>query len=179
MSGDTVSPVIQDVFLVLQPFIASHTGLDPSLVIQGLPNRTAMPLASPGFVAMTVLRQMRLRTNLDNYDTTNPAPTSISIEQGIELDVQIDCYGASSGDWAAILTTILRDDVGCQALAPTCQPLYCDDARMIQLIDSEDQYELRFSFSACLQYNPVVTIPMKFADTLTADLINVQVTYPP
>jgi hypothetical protein len=176
--SDTVSPVLQDVFTVLQPFIVSSIGIASNLVIQGIPNRTAMPAASPGFIVMTVLRQARIRTNGDTYDITNPAPTVISIEQGIELDIQIDCYGASSGDWAAILTTLLRDDVGCQALAPTCQPLYCDDARMIPLTDSEDQYELRFSFTACLQYNPVITVPMNFADTLTADLIDVQVTYP-
>jgi len=177
--SDTITPLLQDCFVVLQPFIATSLGIDSSLVIQGIPNRTAMPQASPGFVVMTVLRQQRLRTNIDTWDTVVTDPTSIALEQGIKLDIQIDCYGASAGDWAAILTTVLRDEVGCVALAPTCQPLYCDDADMIPLTDSEEQYEQRFTFTASLQYNPVTTTAMQFADTLSVDVISVDERYPP
>lgn len=175
----TVSPVLQDVFVLLQPFIADVTGLNPSLVIQGLPNRTAMPAASPGFVVMTPIRQQRLRTNVDTWDEVNPAPTTISHEQGTELRIQLDCYGASSGDWAAMLSTLLRDDVGCAALAPACQPLYSEDARLAPLVDDEAQYEQRWIVEAVLQYNPATVTPLQFANAATVGLINVDEAYPP
>lgn len=173
------APTAQDVFLVLQPFIADSLGISPSLVIQGLPNRTAMPLPQPGFVVMQAVGKRRLRTNVDTWDTSDPDPSTVQLEQAIRLRVQIDCYGSSSSNWSDILSTILRDEVGCVALAPTCQPLFCSDPFIAPLVDSEDQYEERWTFEAMIQYNPVVSTPMQFADTLTANLINVDERYPP
>lgn len=174
-----VAPTQQQVYAVLQPFIIKVTGLDPSLVIQGLPNRTAMPAADPGFVVMQAVFTRRLRTNVDTWDQTNPEPASTSQEQGTGIDVQLDCYGASSGDWAVMLSTLLRDEIGCLALAPYCQPLYVDDARLAPLTDSEDQYEQRWTLTARLQYNPVTTTAQDFMSTAEVTSVNVDEAYPP
>lgn len=176
---NAVTPVQRDVYVVIKAFIVSVTGLDPSLVIQGLPNRSAMPPASPGFVVFLLQRSKRLRTNQTTWDTLADDPTQVAIEQGTQLDMQIDGFGARSGDWAVMLETLLRDETGCNALGPTCQPLYADEAFEMPLTDDEAQYEQRWSLTATLQYNPVTTAPMQFADTLSIDLINVDVTYPP
>lgn len=173
-----VSPTIQQVYEILQPFIAKVTGLDPSLVIQGLPNRVAMPLANPGFVVMQAINTHRLRTNVDTWAFVDD-PASTSQEQGTGLDVQIDCYGATSGDWAVMLSTLLRDEIGCLALAPYCQPLYVDDAKMAPLIDSEAQYEQRWTLTARLQYNPVTTTAQDFMSSAEVSLVNVDEAYPP
>jgi hypothetical protein len=169
-----VSPSQDNVFSLLQPFVANVTGLDPSLVLKGIQNRDSLPPADPGFVIATAVYQRRLRTNVDTWDTTNPAPNAMQLEQGTELRVQLDCYGAASGDWAAMLSTVLRDEVGCLALAPYSQPLYVDDAKMAPLVDSEAQYEQRWTLDAVLQYNPVTTAPQQF---MTA--VNVDEAYPP
>jgi hypothetical protein len=47
------------------------------------------------------------------------------------------------------------------------------------LEDDELQYEQRWTIEAFLQYNPVVTVPMQFADTASVTLINVDEAYPP
>lgn len=190
MSSLVVTPTLSDVYNVLQPFIVTITGLDPSLVIQGLPNRTPMPEADPGFVTMQAILTKRLRTNVDGGWSGVDDPTGVNSEQGTLLRVQLDVYGVNSGDWAVMLSTLLRDEYGCAQLAgldgegnpvvpPLCQPLYVDDAKLAPLVDTEDQYEQRWIVEAILQFNPVTTTPMQFANTAEISVINVDEAYPP
>lgn len=174
-----VNPVQRSVYAAVKTLVVTVTGLAPALVIKGLPNRAAMPPASPGFVSMMLTRGKQLRTPESTWDPSDPAPTGLEIEQGTELRLQLDCYGATSGDWATVLQTLLRDETGCLALAPVCQPLYASDAHLAPLDDSEDQYEERWTIEAILQYNPVTSVPMQFADTLELTVINVDEAYPP
>jgi hypothetical protein len=174
----SVDITLDDVYLVLQPLIMTVTGLAQNLVIQDAPNRSAMPAASPGFISMQLTRQKRLRTNIDTTPTAG-TPTTKLMEQGVELTLQIDCYGATSGDWAQMLSTVLRDETGCIALEPTCDPLYCDDPVWGPLDDSELQYEQRWMVLAKLQYNPVTTAPQQYADTVGIEVISVTRAVPP
>lgn len=174
-----VAPPQLDVYVAVQAFVMSVTGLGMPLVIQGLPNRSAMPQASPGFVSMQLTRAKQLRTPQATWDPAAVAPTSLAVEQGTELRLQLDLYGAASGDWAVMLQTLLRNEAGCTALAPACQPLYASDANLADLEDDEQQYEQRWTLEAVLQYNPVTSVPMQFADTLSVTLTNVDEAYPP
>ena len=173
----TVTPVQDDVYTAVKAFVVAVLGLGNAFVIKGYPNRTAMPLGP--FVAMTMIGSHRLRTNVDTWDTTNPTPTVQSYEMGTEVMLQLDVYGPSAGDWAHELVALWRDDYGCQALAPSCQPLYSDDPRRMPLVDGEDQYEDRWTITARLQYNPTVTLSQQFADAATVTLIEVDEAYPP
>lgn len=191
MASLVVTPVLDDVYALLQAFLMTVTGLAQANVVQGLPNRVAMPEADPGFVSMQATLTKRLRTNLDTGSWLGEVnPDNVSSEQGTLLRVQLDLYGANSGDWAVMVSTLLRDEYGCVALAgvdgggeplvpPTCQPLYVDDAKMAPLVDSEDQYEQRWIVEAILQYNPVTTTPMQFANEASVTVINVDEAYPP
>jgi hypothetical protein len=172
----TVAPTLTQVYTALKALIVSATGLAPAAVVHGLVNRAAMPL--PGFIQMQELNWHRLRTNLHTWSPSDPAPTTLAIEQGRELVVQIDCYGPMCADWAAILTTILRDNIGCEALAPYAQPLYADDARQIPLVNGEEQYERRESLDAHLQVNSLITVPQQYANELDMTVIDVQEAYP-
>ena len=174
--GDVVTPGFQSVYAALVPFIIGVTGLAAANVVQGLPNRAAMPL--PGFVTIQGITRKRLATNVQTWDQVSNPPMSLAIEQDIELGIQIDCYGPISADWADMLTTLLRDEYGVNALAPNVTPLYADDARMIPLVDGEEQYEERWSIDAHFQYNPVTTVPQQYANVLDITLINVQEAYP-
>jgi hypothetical protein len=177
MTGYSVTPTLQgNVYPALLALITSVTGLPASNVVQGRPNRASMPM--PGFVSVQALFDRRLRTNVDTWDETDPSPTTQTLEQGLELTVQIDCFGPQSHDWANMLSTILRDEVGCNALAPSCQPLYADEARMIALVDGEEQYEERWALDAKLQMNPITTVPQQYADVLELTLINVPEKFP-
>lgn len=147
-------------------------------VIQGWPDRAAMPEPVPGFAAMSCNLLKTLRTPVQTWDTSNLNPNALSIEQGTKVRVQVDFYGAQSGDWAIILATVMRNDYACTALAPMA-PLYCDDPKQAPLVNAEAQYESRWIVDTYLQYNPVITAPMQFADELNATLINVDERYPP
>ena len=175
----SVSITLQQLYEAMQPLVMNVTGLGQAVVIQGLPNRAAMPPASPGYVSMTVTRTKRLRYNIDTWDITNPAPATLQLEQGTEVRMQLDCYGASAGDWATMLSTVLKDPVGVGQLLPACAPLYAEDPILAPLDDSEEQYEQRWIVGAILQYNPVVSVPQDFMSSATVELVNVDEAYPP
>lgn len=186
MSGLTPSIVQRQLYVLVKALLVSVTGLDPSLVLQGLPNRTAMPLASPGFATMQLTRGQRLNTNIDTWDPTDPAPTEIDSETHWQERMQLDFYGATSGDWARVVAGLWRDEYTCLALAgsgglanPTCQPLYHDEPIEAPLEDDEKQYEQRWTVQTYLQYNPVTSIPQDFASSLSVTLINVDEAYSP
>jgi hypothetical protein len=178
MTAATVTPTLSGVYTALGNFIVAQLGIAANKVIQGYPNRTAMPSpASAGFVVMSAISKKRLRTNIDMFAGTGlpaPAPGPVTSEQGQQLDIQIDCYGPAASEWSDILTTLLRDNIGCLALAPVCQPLYADDPMRAPLIDAEAEYEDRWIVTARLQYNPVVTTAQDYAVTLgPVDIVDV------
>ena len=150
----TITPVESEFFTALKSFITDVIGNGgtsaPIEVILGLDNRVPMP-QSP-FIAMTPLFQKRLATNVDSFGVS-----SQSSEMSAQVDIQIDAYGPNALSWTTMLSTLLRDDTGCVALAPTCQPLYADDPKQMPLIDAEQQYEKRWSLDAAFQWSPVTT----------------------
>jgi hypothetical protein len=181
MSGYTISITQEDLYTVLSTFLQTILGLAQSVVLQGLPNRSAMPPAAPGFVTMQLTHNNRQNYNIDTWDYTDPAPIIATKEQHVAMRLQIDFYGATSGDWATIFTTIWRDEVGVLQLTPTCEPLYTGDPMLAALEDDELQYEQRWTVEAFLQYNPVTTVPQDFMASPygPVQVINVDKTYPP
>lgn len=163
----TITPTQDDIFQALRTFILSVITCE---VIQGLPNRAAMPIS--GFISMTSLFQTRLLTNTREYKDTFTLVEGVpvyngtkDITQATEWTVQIDCYGDSSMQWANILTTLLRDDYACRALATTkIQPLSADDPKQRPIVNGEQQYEQRWVITAKFQYNPVTVVPQQFFD---------------
>jgi hypothetical protein len=170
----TVTPTQQDVFTALRAFIL---GLITCEVVQGLGNGVPMPLGQ--FIAITALFQNRLSTNVDTYNDPVTVLGTKKSQQAVKYTIQIDCYGPLSGDWAAILSTMLRDEYACIALAPNVQPLSADDPKMMPLIDGEFQYEQRWMVTAELQYNPVTSVSQDFAAALKVGLVNIDATYKP
>lgn len=178
----TVVPTEQQFYAALTSFISTVTGLAASNIVQALPNRAPMPL--PGFISFQAIHRRRLRWNIDTFDTTDDDPTESTIEEGLELTVQIDCYGpqstsAATGamDWANMLAATLRDQYGCaffESQLSGCDPLYADDARMMPLIDAEEQYEERWSLDARFQLDVVTTVPQGYAKALDLEFINVE-----
>lgn len=171
------SPVLTDLYTDVRAFLLTivPTGTE---VIQGIDNRVPMP---PGpFVLMQALYQIRLATNEDTYDDPFPSDGGAqNAKASMRVDLQLDFYGVDSLQWATEAQTLWRDEVGCTALAPNCQPLYAEDPRMIPLVTGEEQYLQRWSLTATLQYNPVTVTAQEFADTLEVTVINVDEAYPP
>jgi hypothetical protein len=143
-------------------------GTTPVLTIRLPVNRAALPPAA--FIAMSPLGQARLSTNRRIY-TPNPATGSpnVAVQMNTRHEIQIDCYGGAAASWANMLVALLRDATTVDwfaANAPGVVPLYADDARQMPLVDGEDQYEERWTFSAFLQTDPTVTLAQQFAKTL-------------
>jgi hypothetical protein len=161
----TASPSIADVLQDIRTFLQAILGTGTQ-VIRGIANRVPAPLPQTGFIVLTPIYQERLEYNADNFsDVKNPAPTTLSIRVSMRIDVQCDVYGSGgwAGTWAAMIVQLWRDEFACNAMVNS-QPLYADDARMIPLTDSEQQYEERWSMTLTAQYNPVVTPAQTFAD---------------
>lgn len=173
----TVSPVQSDLFTAIRAFLLSIVPAGTP-VVQGRNNRVPMPTVP--YVLMTPVFQIRLTTNQDTYTDTFPTPGGTQeAEAAMRVDVQLDFYGPDSQAWATMTQTLWRDQVGCDALAPTCAPLYAEDPRMLPLVTGEEQFLERWMLTASLEYDPVTVTAQEFADTLEAELINVDERYPP
>lgn len=178
----SVTPVLDTVFTKLRTYLLDATlGIVPvgTPVIRGPMNRAAQPAVD--HVILTPIYRNRLRTNVETDVDPYPSPGAgtVRIEQGTQLNVQVDFYGLESANWAAIFSTIWRSGYACRALAPECQPLYADEGRMLPLVTGEEQYLERWCVTAALQYNPVTVTPQEFAGAAEVVLINVDERYPP
>jgi hypothetical protein len=173
----TVSITETQVLTVLRSFILSLVSLDGDHVIRGLQNRVAMPAGD--FIEITASLSSPLSTNVQTYAPDNSGSLN---KRSTQLSVQIDCYGVSAMDNANMLSMMLRSDYACQKFAESgldMQPLYANDAHQMPFVTGEEQYMERWVFDAVLQFNPVVTVPQDFADSLEVGLIDVDVVYPP
>lgn len=174
----SISPNQDQVYEALTIFLENV--LPPGVpIIRALPNRTSLPSPVPGYASIQALFTERLRMAVDTFPSgAAEAPDSFTIEQGIDIPFQIDFYGKHSGTWAATAATVFQDTYGCNLLAPNCQPLYCNEARMMPLTNEEKKYEERWCLDAHLQWNPVVTAPQQYADELELTLRDVNVEFP-
>lgn len=173
-----VAPTLQDVYTRLRVLALDVVPVGVE-VVQGLDNRVPMPPPVPGFVRMLAVLLTPHRTPVEDFDRNNPNPNAISIEQGMTIRVQLDCYGALSADWAAMFATLLRTSYACDVLGPDVAPLFAKDPMQAALVNAEAEYEQRWIVEANLQYNPVVSTPAEFANTLEVNTINVDESYPP
>lgn len=175
----TVTPNFDALVVKFGDFIASivPAGLP---VIQMPANRTSMPPPVPGFVGMTPRAQGRIATNFERWDQSQGGnPDSIALEQAVSVAIQCDFYGAAANDWAVMFSTVIRSEYAVRQLDPVAAPLYCDPPRFAPLVDGEEEYESRWIVTAYVQYNPVTSTPEQFANQLEANLVNIDVEYPP
>jgi hypothetical protein len=168
-----ITPNEDQVFTTLRAFIVTLAGTQR--VLRTPVNRADMP--KDAFVAMTPGVFELLATN---SSTTNA--TTRTVYSHKRFDCQIDCYGPSSSDLANTITTLFRDPYGADALAVSgfdIAPLYADTAQQMPIVDSENQYQERWTFKLVLQVNHVVSTDQQSANIATVDIVNVDSTYPP
>lgn len=172
----TISITEEQLFIALEDFIVSL--VDPSLpVVRGVINRVASPATD--YVQMSPLFSQALATTVQTYDGIADTQTN---QQSKQWTAQIDCYGESANDTAAILSAMARTPYAADRFAAGglgIQPLYASDPRQLAFVTGESEYQERWTFELSLQYNPQVVVPQEFADTVTVGLINVDVQYPP
>ena len=118
----TVANTLTDVYTALGNFVAAQLGLAPGQVVQGYPNRVAMPTGP--FVLMTGMLKKRLRTNVDNFAGTSSRPRARP-RDGRARPTDYGAVGLLRADRLRIgrtsSSTLLRDNVGCVGVA-ACLP---------------------------------------------------------
>lgn len=169
----TVTPTLAQVFADVRAFLLTIVPAG-TIVLKGPVNRAAQPTAD--HIVVTPTYRKRLRTNQYEDD---PIAGTTAMEEGVQLDVQMDCYGGTlAPDWAAMIETVWKSEYA-TTLLTTCSPLYADDARQMPLVTGEEQYLQRWMVRGVLQYNPTTTTPQQFAEALTVVTVNVDEAYPP
>ena len=169
----TVTPSLSDVYASLRAFLLQFIVPTGTEVVQGQDNR--VPQARAGHVVMQAIVQSRTSTNVHSYNAVDLQ----TIQNFVQLRLQLDFYGAAAYEWGQAASTLLRDAIACDSLSPVCQPLHADDAVLAPLVTGEHQYLRRATLEVFLQWNPVVTVPQQYADTLSAILVNTDVEFPP
>lgn len=172
----------------VRAFILAVVPDPPVEVVQGQANKVPSPMP-PDYLVFWPIWRGRLATNEDSGASTDPAPTTRTMKQSTQADIQLDLHGPRGADLAQIIATLWRDPFACEFFdawvdpgtnAPiSLQPLFCDDGHQMPFIDENKQYEDRWTLSLSMQINPVVSTTQQYADTVAIGLIEVDATYPP
>ena len=162
----TVDNVIDALADFLQPFV---NGAD---IVRAQVNRVSMP--SLPCVVLTELFHVDLRVPSQNYDVLN-AEADLSASN--RIDIQVDFYGESAGDYCRSVETAFRTMWGFDKLPAGIKPLYTSDGIQSPLVSGEQQYVSRWTLTVSMQYNPIVSVPQQFADTLAATTVAADVLY--
>lgn len=152
----TVDQVIDALAAFLAPFVPG------SEVVRAQVNRVAMP-PNP-CVILTEMLQVDLSVPATDYQ---PDDDTATIRGPSRIDVQIDFYGAQAGEFCKSVKTAFRSHWGFANFPAGIKPLYTSDGMQSPLLTGEQQYESRWTLTASMQYNPVITVPQGFADDLT------------
>lgn len=160
MSSITVDQVIDALADFLAPFVPG------AQVVRAQVNRVAMP-SNPG-VVLTEMLQVDLSVPATEYQ---PDAGTATIEGPTRIDIQIDFYGEQAGEFCKTVKTAFRSHWGFSHFPANIKPLYTSDGIQTPLTTGEQQYESRWTLTASLQYNPIVTVPQDFADVLTPNKV--------
>ena len=156
VSSITVDQVIDALADFLGPFVPG------AQIVRAQVNRVPMP--SNPCVVLTELVQADLSVPATEYQ---PNAGTATVEGPTRIDVQIDFYGAQASEFCKTVKTAFRSHWGFSHFPANVKPLYTSDGIQAPLVTGEQQYESRWTLTASLQYNPTVTVPQDFADTLT------------
>lgn len=149
----SVDQVIDALKAVIEPFVA------PAAVIRGQVNRVSPP--SDPFVVLTEILQTDLSVPATTYQ---PLEMAAVLEGPTKIDIQIDFYGLLAGEFCKAIKVALRSQWGFDQFPANIKPLYTSDGMQSPLTTGEQQFESRWTLTASLQYNPVITVPQEFAE---------------
>jgi hypothetical protein len=162
-SSISVDQVIDALVTFLTPFLP---GAD---IVRAQVNRVALP--SNPCAVLTELLQVDLSVPSTTYiPSASPVPADDGIAKiygPSRIDIQIDFYGTQAGEFCKTVKTAFRSHWGFEHFPENIRPLYTSDGVQSPLLTGEQQYESRWTLTASMQYNPTVTVPQQFADTLT------------
>ena len=161
-SSITVDQVIDALKAFLEPFTPG------AQIVRGQVNRVALP-SNPCAVLTEILQVDLSVPHTDYQPPVDPIPAvgTATIYGPSRIDVQIDFYGAQAGEFCKTVKTAFRSHWGFEHFPAGIKPLYTSDGMQSPLLTGEQQYESRWTLTASMQYNPIVTVPQEFAEEAT------------
>lgn len=148
-----IDQIIDALAAFLEPFV------DGAQIVRAQVNRVPMPQGA--CVVLTERLVRNLATPTSDYQ---PLDNTATVNARKRFEVQIDFYGPLAGEQCGAVEAALRSPYGFDSMPVDIKPLYTSEGIQAPLITGEEQYESRWTLTAYLQYNPVVTLPQQFAD---------------
>ena len=142
-------------------------------------NRVPMP--NGDFVTMTRMGSLLLSTPTGKWVDPGTNPGSSGLKTSVRGRFQLDFYGAGAADAIQIVHSLFRTSYTCEQMATSgleVQPLYAEDPKNTTMINAEQQFQERWTLDAFIQFNPVVTVPLDFASSLEATVVEIDTTFP-
>ena len=174
----TNSPLDQSIEAAVQAWVMSMLGLDILHVIPAHDNRVPPP-GTP-FVMVSHLLRRQYETAGSTYDGVSTETVSM----GLDYSFQIDSYGVNAADWAMIMQVLFKSgptaaffEAWGQSNSFTIDPMFCDDATHMPIVNEEEQYEERWTLKPHFCVLLSVATPQQFMTEFNVNLINVQATY--
>jgi hypothetical protein len=165
----TIDAVIEALIGFIAPFVPVGTP-----IIRGQQNRVAPPITAGEADPLAFIKLQEIgMSDLETPTMTQSADGSIqiaSISTPTQIEVQIDFYGVSSGDYCKAIKAVWRSAYAPAQFPAGIAPLYCTDGHQAPLVTGEEQYEDRWVITGSLQYNPVITVPQQSALTLATNI---------
>lgn len=160
-----------DIETAIKNYVNKFTGMDKTLIYIGFQNRVPLPNAK-NYCIVTVYNMNRLGTPIERYDSLQSA---YYITQHYQANVQIDFYGADARENASKMVTTSRTLIGANYLKTyQIQPLYCEEARRIQNVTGERQYEDRYMTDFNIEFDGVVSVSQDGFKEAKLNLIKVE-----
>lgn len=165
----SIDDVIQAITSFLVPFLPAGVP-----VIRAQQNRVPPPIT---YTASDPLVFVQLRevsqTDLETPTMTQSADPDVQqadINTPTQIDVQIDFYGISAGDYCKAVKAVWRSPYAPDQFPIGIAPLFCSNGIQGVLVTGEEQYEDRWLLTASLQYNPVVTVIQQSATVIKTNI---------
>jgi hypothetical protein len=168
------------IITALQSWITATLGLSLAQVVEAHDNLVAPPLDP--FVIMTHLTRVPISTPwLTGTDTQVPATETATVNLGISYEYQLDAYGATAADAIMTLHVLFRSDPTSEwfqayglANSITIDALDADPPTHTAIINSENQYEERWTLRLRLNVVEAISTPINFmGSAVVKPLVNV------
>lgn len=180
MSTPTISVTESMLMTAMGNWLITLTGFATTNVVRAYDNLVAMPTGD--WVEMATLRMKNLNMNNTSWNAGNVNPGQELNQLSRDWVCQLDFYGPNAAENAAIVSEMARTENTWnyfEASYPYLQPLYAEDPIQTPFVNDQGQYEKHYAVELHAQFNPVVIMPLDFADQLEVTLVEVDATFPP
>jgi len=173
----SISITQDDLTTALRGFLLSLVDAEVFLSQENL-----TPMPNTDFITMTPMFITGLSTNRVAYSDTGTGQGSELTQRSNQWRCQLDFYGKSAQEMAAIVGTMIRSEYSAnwfrQKNYPVT-PLYAGEPHQTTMINAEQQYESRWTLDFIAQFNAVIATPLDFMDSITVGVVAADLKYPP